>query len=91
MPDVLAYMTYFNQPIPKDFTDICEKYYYDYMFLLPPWKAIYKDDEERFETFEQAIDIYHHLRDTYKEFGYKVIEVPFGSVKSRANYILNTI
>ena len=91
MPDVLAYMTYFRQKIPQKFVNICKKNTYDYMFLLPPWKAIYKDDEERFETFEQATDIYHHLKDTYKQFGHNVIEIPFGSVKDRANYILNSI
>ena len=91
MPDVMAYMRYFNQPIPEEFVTICKKHTYDYMFLLPPWKAIYTDDGERFETFEQATDMYHHLRDSYKQFGHHIIEVPFGSVKDRANYILNSI
>ena len=91
VPDVLAYMTYFSQSINKEFVNICEKCTYDYMFLLPPWKAIYTDDEERFETFEQATDIYHHLKNTYKQFGHKVIEVPFGSVEDRAKYIINSI
>jgi len=91
MPDVLAYMSYFNQPIKKEFINICEKYIYDYMFLLPPWKSIFTDDGERFETFEQATDIYYHLRDTYKNFGYNVIEVPFGTIEDRAKFILNGI
>ncbi len=91
MPDVLAYMTYFNQAIGNDFTDICEKYKYDYMFILPPWKAIYTDDEERFETFEQATDIYHHLLDSYNRFGHNVIKVPFGTVEDRTQYILNSL
>ena len=91
MPDVLAYMTYFNQPIKEEFFDICKKCKYDYMFLLPPWELIFTDDEERFETFEQATDIYYHLRDTYNNFGYNVIEVPFGTIKDRAQFILNSI
>ncbi|MCO4821253.1 MAG: ATP-binding protein [Flavobacteriaceae bacterium] len=91
MPDVLAYMSFFDQPIKKDFFDICETYKYDYMFLLPPWEAIFTDDEERFENFEQATAIYHHLKDTYTRFGYKVIEVPFGSINNRAQFILNHI
>lgn len=91
VPDVLAYMTYFDQDIVKEFIDICKSYTYDQMFLLPPWKAIYVDDEERFETFEQATEIYHHLRDAYVRFGHKVIEVPYGTVEDRANFILNCI
>lgn len=91
MPDVLAYMTFFDQPIKKEFNAICEKYRYDCMFLLPPWEAIFTDDEERFENFEQATAIYHHLKDTYTSFGYKVIEVPFDSIENRTQFILKHI
>ena len=91
MPDVLAYMSYFNQKISTEFIDICNNYKYDCVFLLPPWKAIFTDDEERFETFEQAIDIYHQLKDTYQQFGYSVIEVPFGTIEERSNYIIKQL
>ncbi len=91
LPDVLAYMTYFDQPIPDEFAALCQKHVYDYMFILPPWKAIYTYDEERFETFEQATDIYRHLKDAYRQFGHNIIEVPFGSVEDRARYILNSL
>lgn len=91
LPDVLAYMSYFNQDINKEFIDACSTHTYDFMFLLPPWKAIFIDDEERFESFEEANDIYRYLKEAYEDFGHDVIEVPFGSVKDRANYILNCI
>lgn len=89
IPDVLAYMTYFDQNISDYFLEICEAYNYDKVFLLPPWEAIYIDDGERFETFEQAIDIYHKLKETYTNFGYAIIEVPFGSIKERTDYIIS--
>lgn len=88
MPDVLAYMSYFNQDINQYFTDICNTNRYDYVFLLPPWEAIYTDDGERFETFDQAKDIYHKLKATYQEFGYSIIEVPFGSIEERTQFII---
>jgi predicted ATPase len=88
MPDVLAYMSYFNQSIGGKFIDICNTHTYDFIFLLPPWKAIYTDDEERFETFEQASDIYHKLKEAYQQFGYQIIEVPFGSIEDRTNFII---
>jgi len=91
LPDVLAYMSYFKQVINNEFIEACTTHTYDFMFLLPPWQAIYTDDEERFESFEEANDIYHYLKEAYKGFGHEVIEVPFGSVADRANYILNCI
>ncbi|MFP4846104.1 AAA family ATPase [Winogradskyella sp. PE311] len=91
MPDVLAYMDYFNQEVGKDFIDICKTYRYDFVFLLPPWKAIYKDDAERFETFDQATDIYHKLMQTYQRFDYKIIEVPFGKIEDRTQFIIEKL
>lgn len=88
MPDVLAYMNYFNQDISEDFIKICKQYTYDCIFILPPWEAIYQMDGERFETFEQACDLHIHLSDTYRSFGYEIIEVPFGTIKERTDFIL---
>ncbi|WP_299117395.1 ATP-binding protein [uncultured Winogradskyella sp.] len=89
IPDVLAYMSYFDQPISEAFNTICKTYKYDKIFLLPPWEAIYTDDGERFETFEQAVDIYHKLKETYQEFDYSIIEVPFGTIEERTDFIIS--
>ncbi len=91
IPDVLAYMTYFKQPYEQHFFTTCKDNTYDHIFLLPPWKEIYVSDEERFESFEQAQEIHHHLLETYSQLGYNCIEVPFGTVENRINFILNNI
>jgi predicted ATPase len=91
VPDVLAYMSYFKQEINENFMAICNENVYDYVFILPPWKAIFKDDAERFETFEQATDIYHQLKQTYQHFGYTIIEVPFGTIEKRTDFILEQL
>ncbi len=91
IPDVLAYMDYFNQNYGDVFTTSCETHVYSTVFLLPPWKAIYKTDNERLETYEEAVKIHEHLVRTYRRFGYDSIEVPFGSVEERINFILNHV
>ena len=55
---------------------------------MAPWKDIFVSDNERYENFEQAIEIHDHLIKTYKRFGYQLIDVPIGSVKKRADFIL---
>ena len=91
MPDVLGYMDYFDQPYTSDFINACKQYRYDAIFLLPPWKAIYVQDNERLETYLQATEIHEHLKSTYISLGYDVIEVPFGTVKQRLSFIVNHI
>lgn len=88
IPDVLAYMAFFNQEYSDKFINACKDYVYNHVFLLPPWKAIYKSDNERFETFEESKKIHLHLKNIYKYFGYKIIEVPFGTIKERTEHIL---
>lgn len=88
MPDVLAYMEYFKQPYSNEFSATCEANRYNAVFLLPPWEAIYIQDNERLETYLQATEIHEHLTATYTRLGYTVLEVPFGTVAERLSFIL---
>lgn len=87
LPDVLAYMDYLNTPYPEEFNSICQRYLYDKVFILPPWKSIYQTDNERYESFEQALVIQQYLIQTYERYGYTLIEVPFGVVEQRVAFI----
>ncbi|WP_024769079.1 AAA family ATPase [Aquimarina macrocephali] len=91
IPDVLAYMNYFDQPYSDDFINACKKHMYDQVFLLPPWEDIYVSDNERYESFEQAEEIHHHLLEIYNQLGYDCFEVPFGTVQERYDFILKNI
>ncbi len=91
MPDVLAYMDYFDQSYEQDFTQICQQNRYDQIFILPPWREIYIQDNERLENYAQATEIHHHLEKTYTALGYDIIEVPFASIAERMNFILHNI
>lgn len=91
IPDVVAYMDYFNTSYPSVFKDACLRYSYDKVFLLPPWKEIYQTDAERYESFEQALLIHNYLKKVYLNLGYTPIEVPKDSVSMRGEYILNNL
>lgn len=89
--DVLAYMDYIGDTYPKKFNTICETSLYDFVFILKPWQAIYKSDNERYENFEQALQIHEHLLDTYQSYHYNLLDVPFDTVEKRTDYILETL
>ena len=91
LPDVLAYMDYFNTTYPDLFRTTCEDYTYDQVFILPPWKEIYTSDNERYESFNEALKISSYLYSTYKKYGYDPIEVPKLPVEDRTEFILNNI
>ncbi len=91
MPDVLAYMDYFEQSYGQDFINTCENHKYDAVFIMPPWKEIYVSDNERLETFDEAEKLHKNLMNTYKAFGYYPISVPKTSVSQRISFILNEL
>lgn len=91
LPDVLAYMDYFNTDYPDLFHTTCKNYQYDKIFILPPWQEIYTSDNERYESFEEALKISSYLYSTYEKYGYEPIEVPKLAINERTEFILNKI
>lgn len=91
LPDVLAYMDYFNTSFPQNFIDACQNNRYDAVFILAPWQAIYQSDSVRYESFEQAERIHQHLLNTYKKFNYNLLDVPFDTIEKRADFILDVV
>ena len=91
LPDVVAYMDYANSDYPKRFVDVCENHVYDKVFVLAPWQEIFVSDSERYENFNQAVQIHDALLHTYERFGYELIDVPFDSIEKRADFILDAL
>jgi len=91
IPDVHAYMNYMGIKYPDIYIKESLHNMYDAVFIMPPWKDIYINDEERYESFEQSLAIHNHLYNTYTSIGYKPVEVPFGNVMKRVDFILNKL
>lgn len=88
LPDVTAYLDYIGTAYPPHFSETCLANMYDAIFVLPPWEAIYIQDNERYESYDEAERIYNFLLSGYRKYGYQVHEVPVGSIAERITYIL---
>lgn len=91
LPDVTAYMDFLGTKYPQSFHDTCLANRYHKVFILPPWEEIYMQDNERYETFIEAKNIYSFLISSYKKYNYDVYEIPVGSIEQRIAYILNHV
>jgi len=91
LPDVTAYLDYKQADYPVHFDETCSLHRYDLVFLLPPWEDIYEQDNERYETFEEAKQIYRFLVGGYQKYRYEIDEVPSASIESRTDYILKKL
>lgn len=83
--DIYAYLKAIGED-SKSWYERVSRFQYDLVFLLPPWKEIYKLDEHRSETFEQASHYFTFIQEVYQK-SHQVIHVPEGSVASRIDFI----
>ena len=65
--------------------------YHTKVFMLPPWKAIYKTDGERKQDWEEAQQTYKKMKNVYERFGYETIIVPTGNINERKEFVINCI
>ncbi|MCA0931687.1 ATP-binding protein [Lutimonas saemankumensis] len=91
IPDIHGYMDYSGTAYPGVFKSRSREFRYNFVFMMPPWREIYQTDNERYETFEQSLLIYDHLRACYSDMDYKVIVVPEGNIDQRVDFILNEL
>lgn len=61
------------------------------VFIFPPWSMIYKNDEERDQTFAESVTVFEMLSEWYTKEGYTLLEVPKESVEERIKFILHHI
>lgn len=91
IPDIIAYLDYIKCNYSNIFIEESYKYRYDKVFILPPWKEIYISDNERYETFDQAVEINKFLVKWYTKFGYEIKSIPKLSIENRIDFILENV
>ena len=88
LPDIIAYVRRGGLNVPSEYFEKC-KDYNKCIFLAPPWEEIFVNDDERPESFTDALEISSFLRSTYQELGFTIIELPKVSIQERLLFIEN--
>ncbi|OQP62629.1 hypothetical protein A3860_26830 [Niastella vici] len=92
IPDIIAYLKAAALPVPDRFYTALQQHpYQPTVFILPPWKQIYINDAERWQTWEEAVALHTSIRETYRALGFTLIEVPPASVENRMESILENL
>lgn len=58
------------------------------VFAPPPWEAIYGQDEERKQSFEECCATHEAILRLCRTWGYEPVEVPRAGVGERADFVL---
>ncbi|MFN7901547.1 MAG: AAA family ATPase [Holosporales bacterium] len=92
IPELIGYCEATGIEIPQSLINAVQEYSYNpKVFIMPPWREIYKNDSERKQDFQEAIKTFNSISKSYEQCGYCLIEVPKLAVEQRAEFILQNI
>lgn len=92
IPDIVGYLTLIGRAVPARMHETARKHPYNpLVFCFPPWREIYRQDDERHQDFDEARRTWSVMVDTYEELGYQLTEVPKGDVATRVDFILSQL
>ncbi len=88
IPDIMAYLEVGGFSVSKDFSMAAQQYRYQTQVLMtPPWLEIYVNDEERWQSFQEAQELYKAIAKVYHSCGYQLLELPKCSVNERVTFV----
>ncbi len=90
--DAICYAKLIQSEISEQMKSYAENWKHNKsVFVLPPWREIYKTDNERKQDWKEAVLTFEAMCETYKNYGYKIVKIPNVSISERADFILEFI
>ncbi len=89
IPELTGYHALFGRPTPLHFDLAARRCRYNPdVFFAPPWPEIYAHDAERTQSLGEAIRSAELIPPSYRDFGYRIVELPKAPVAARADFVL---
>jgi predicted ATPase len=78
-------------PWPELEASLAARRYNETVFVFPPWREIYRTDDERIQDFAHAERVFVAVMTTLPALGYSPCVVPIGPVEDRARFVLDQV
>jgi predicted ATPase len=88
LPDLIGYLTHGGHRAPDEWREV-SRAYSTTVFFAPPWREIYVNDAERPQSFAEASQLSLHIRRTYEDFAFHLVELVKSSVDHRRRQVLD--
>ena len=89
VPDVLGYLRLSGIAVPGHVERAAEQFRYNRtVCVLPPWRQIFRQDDERKQDFDEAERTFEAVTQAYRDCDYQLIEVPRGPLDERRRFLL---
>jgi predicted ATPase len=92
LPDTIGYLWLEGlEPLAWIKEEAWRRRYNTRVFIAPPWKAIYGQDEQHRQSWDIAVRTYEVMAETYAAMDYDLVELPLASVADRAEFLADAI
>ena len=87
-PDIIGFLELESLPISKETEEVCRHLRYSGpIFRAPPWREIYSQDEERIQSWDQAVDSDVAVCAAWNKYGYELVDLPLAPVTHRVQFV----
>ena len=92
LPDVAGFLEVSGLAVPRSVDRACRNLRYTGPILrAPAWAAIYRQDHERIQTWDEAAASDQAVTAAWRRYGYPVIDLPLVGVNERLEFLLARI
>lgn len=91
-PDVAGFLDVSGLSVPASVDRACRSLRYAGPVLrAPPWRAIYARDDERIQTWDEAVASDAAITAAWKRYGYDVTDLPLAPVDERLAFLRRSL
>lgn len=91
-PDIAGFLELESLPVSKEILEACCRLRYSGpIFRAPPWREIYLQDEERIQSWDQAVDSNLAVCNAWNKYGYELVDLPLAPVADRVQFVRDTL
>ena len=92
VPDVVAFLRLSGLAVPPQIDAAARTCRYNpRVFIAPWWPEIFTTDAERRQTPEEAKATFTVMVETYRDYGYTLVELPRATVAARVAFVLERL
>jgi predicted ATPase len=89
VPDIVGYLRLTGLRVPDHVEEAAQRFRYNRrVFIAPSWREIFKQDDERRQSFEEAQRTHDAMVEAYADYGYELVPLPCAPVEERLAFIL---
>ena len=87
-PDIVGFIELESLSVSTEIEEACRHLRYSGpIFRAAPWREIYSQDEERIQSWDQAVESDLAVCTAWNKYGYELVDLPLAPVTDRVQFV----